>query len=253
MILAIDIGNTRTKAALFEESNIRQHWVFETARLETELSIIASAIPQGKELRISWISTSAPADPQRFSCWKGLKTEPVFIPIDAESPLPIRNKYGTPATLGTDRIVSVIAARELAGISPVLVVDAGTALTFDFANEKGEYLGGGISPGLAMRFRALNAFTARLPLVTDYRPAELIGDSTENSIRSGVLNGAVEEVSGIIQKYRERTDGKLKVFLTGGNALFFENQVKSINFVDADLVLKGIAAVVRSRNSRIKA
>jgi type III pantothenate kinase len=137
-----------------------------------------------------------------------------------------------------------VAAYEHAGQGPVLAVNAGTALTFDFVDAQGRYLGGSISPGLRTRFRSLNAFTAALPMVEAEGPAPLIGDSTETSIRSGVLNGMLAEIEGLVQQYRQLAGSGLKVYLTGGDAVFLGNHLKSVTFVDANLLLYGINAIV---------
>ncbi|MCB0841544.1 MAG: type III pantothenate kinase, partial [Bacteroidetes bacterium] len=121
-----------------------------------------------------------------------------------------------------------------------LVIDAGTAITYDFATANGEYKGGGIAPGMAMRFRALHEFTARLPLVSSQSDVLLIGDSTTASIQSGVQWGIIAEVEGMISYYKSQISPDLQVFLTGGDSGFFENHLKNINFADSNLILKGI-------------
>jgi len=248
MTLAIDIGNSRTKAALFAPSSagpsrepiLERLWMLETGLLEKDLPAIvdeaSTLCHYGQEpLRIGWCSVS----------YRGkLDFSGGAIPVThltTASALPIANAYTTPQTLGIDRIVAVIAAREQTPSSPVLVIDAGTAITYDVADAGGTYLGGGIAPGLAMRYRALNVFTARLPLVgVVSEEVLLVGDSTEASIRSGVQNGILAEVEGIIARYRTAFGANLQVFLAGGDAPFFSAHLKTPTFAAPHLVLYGI-------------
>jgi len=126
---------------------------------------------------------------------------------------------------------------------PCLVIDAGTCITYDFVDANRNYQGGGISPGLNMRFRAVHTFTAKLPLVTPIKGARLIGDTTESSIQSGVVNGLLAEMEGIIRLYTEEFPG-LRVILCGGDAGFFENQLKASIFASPELVLLGLNSIL---------
>ena len=128
------------------------------------------------------------------------------------------------------------------------MLDAGTALNWEYVNEKGEYLGGGIAPGMEMRFRALHDFTKKLPWIQPSLPIplpELNGKSTENSILSGVINGYIAEINGLIQQYELNNKGILYTFLSGGDAAFLVNHVKNINFADPDLLLRGIQSIIQ--------
>lgn len=240
MYLTIDIGNTATKIALYGEDEIRQHWRIETSQLEADLTPIILEFHPTLRLAVGWISTSTPIALETWPVWQHFQQAPQLFPIYSTSDLPVNNLYATPKTLGTDRIIAIIAACSYCPGVPVLVIDAGTAITFDFADAGGNYLGGGISPGVNMRFRALGEFTARLPLVEAFISPELIGDSTETSIRSGVVNGTLAEVQGIIDRYRATYGTDLQVFLTGGDQYLFENQLKNVNFAASNLVLEGI-------------
>jgi len=124
-----------------------------------------------------------------------------------------------------------------------LVIDAGTCITYDFVDSGSNFLGGGISPGLMMRFQAVHTFTAKLPLVSPTADARLIGESTESSIQSGVVNGVIAEIEGIIRRYEEKFPG-LRVILCGGDAGFFENQLKASIFAIPDLVLIGLNSIL---------
>ncbi|MCL4138195.1 UNVERIFIED_CONTAM: hypothetical protein GTU68_027016 [Idotea baltica] len=134
----------------------------------------------------------------------------------------------------------MIGAKSICKDVPILVIDAGTAITYDFANATGEYIGGGIAPGMAMRFRALHEFTARLPMISPDENVALIGDSTETCIQSGVQWGTIAEIERIIDYYKNQVSEDLQVFLTGGDTSYFENHLKNINFADSNLILKGI-------------
>ena len=240
MYLTIDIGNSTSKIALYDGEEIRQYWRVETPKLEAELSPMLLALDPDLNLAVGWISTAKPIAVEAWPVWQHFKRTPQLFPIYSTSDLPINNLYATPKTLGTDRIIAIIAACSYCPGMPVLVIDAGTAITFDFADAEGNYCGGGISPGVNMRFRALDEFTARLPLVEAAIAPKLVGDSTETSIRSGVVNGTLAEVQGIIDRYRATYGTDLQVFLTGGDQYLFENQLKNVNFAASNLVLEGI-------------
>lgn len=245
-MLAIDIGNTRTKVACFTEKQMGKVHSFPSKEFEEQFSAYIKELPT-PPARIGWISVAQKLDIRTLNLWTAQKITPHFSHIHTLMDLPVKMGYQTPQTLGTDRIVAAIGAK--AQISnhkqAILVIDAGTAITYDCINSEGMYLGGGIAPGIRMRFQALHHFTARLPLIETIKAVPLIGDSTHNSMLSGVVNGVLAEVEGIIQRYKEQFNHKISVFLTGGDALFFENHLKSINFVDAQLVLKGIFEILR--------
>lgn len=167
-----------------------------------------------------------------------------WLEIDRDSSLPVDIAYRSPETLGMDRVCSAVGARELIGKGPLLCIDAGTAITYDYIDRADRYVGGGISPGIRTRFRALNHFTASLPLVKLEGRLPLVGDDTETSIRSGVVNGVIAELAGITERYRELAGSDLKVAITGGDADFLGNHLKNINFVDSNLLLRGILAIV---------
>jgi type III pantothenate kinase len=158
-------------------------------------------------------------------------------------PLPIKILYATPQTLGVDRIAGSCGALQLFPGKNTLVIDAGTCITYDFTDSSKQYYGGSISPGLKMRFQAVHTFTARLPLVSPAENPELIGNSTETSIQSGIVNGTVAEIDGIIDRYRQKYPD-LQVILCGGDGPFFENKLKASIFASPDLVLIGLNSVL---------
>jgi type III pantothenate kinase len=249
MQLAIDMGNTRTKMALYEGGEAIRNWQFPSEVFSEGLSKAMQEIAPDRQLAVGWLSTAARDNLTQEAVWSHFDDPPRFFPIRSTDALPIGNAYRTPATLGTDRIVAVIAACSYFPTHPVLVIDAGTAITYDFADAQGVYQGGGISPGIWMRFKALNTFTARLPLIEPDGKPPLVGDSTAASIRSGVMLGALAEVEGIIQRYRDRYGSTLKVIVTGGDREHFENQLKNVNFASSNLVLEGIYLCIQHLTS----
>lgn len=150
----------------------------------------------------------------------------------------------TPETLGKDRLAAVIAASNIFPGSDLLVIDAGTAITYDFINKDREYHGGSISPGINMRFKALNTFTGRLPLIDPEPFDQLIGLNTHEAILSGVMNGARYEMNGIIEDYQLKFP-HLKTILTGGDAIYFDKKLKSNIFVSSNLVILGLKLILK--------
>jgi type III pantothenate kinase len=148
-------------------------------------------------------------------------------------------KYSTPATLGIDRLCNIAALNLLKSTGNRLCVDIGTCIKFDFLDEHQNYLGGAISPGLRLRFKALNSFTAKLPFLEPTTAIDLIGDSTNSAIQSGVQNGMQAEINGIIDRYQKEYQD-LTIFITGGDAHYFDFEQKSNIFADENLTLKGI-------------
>jgi type III pantothenate kinase len=159
--------------------------------------------------------------------------------LSYKSKLPFVNLYETPKTLGVDRMGLVSAAIKHYPNKNVLVIDAGTCITYDFVNDKGEYLGGAIAPGLRLRYTALNNLTQNLPLLETTRPKAIIGKTTESSIHSGVVFGAVKEIDGVIEHYRANYQD-LTVILTGGDTEFLSNQLKNSIFAHSNFLLEGL-------------
>lgn len=243
-VLAIDIGNTRTKIARFERGRRGHVWNLSTKNLEAELGQALESLPASRKLQVGWISVAAQLSIEALAAWQNFDTPPVFTPIESLDQLPIQHAYATPDTLGIDRIVGVVAAQAQTKGHPVLVIDAGTAITYDYADAAGIYQGGGISAGIQMRFQALHTFTARLPLVESAENIPLVGNTTHTSIRSGVINGSIAEVQGMISEFLHLAGPTLQVFLTGGDILTFENRLKKVNFADPYLLLNGIHIIL---------
>jgi type III pantothenate kinase len=233
MNLVIDYGNSAAKVGIFDYQNLLEK------RVINSLDEVAAYV---KTLSVdNIIISSVKEDSSKIVEYTG-KASRKFI-LSHALPLPIKNLYATPTTLGVDRIAGVCGAQQIFPNEHCLVIDAGTCITFDFIDSRGRFFGGAISPGLNMRFKAVHTFTAKLPLVSPTESVSLIGDSTESCIQSGVINGTVAELDGIINQYSQKFDG-LRVILCGGDALFFENKLKTSIFASPDLVLIGLNSIL---------
>lgn len=167
----------------------------------------------------------------------------LFIELDHHTPLPIENLYETPETLGKDRIAAAVGANELFPGQNILIIDAGTAITYDVVSEKNEFLGGNISPGLQMRFKALNHFTGKLPLINYSDEFQLIGRNTEEAIRAGVQNGILYEIERTIETFNRNYEN-LQIVMTGGDSIFFDKKLNYSIFVHFNLTLIGLNRIL---------
>lgn len=232
MNIVVDYGNSSAKVAIFNEHELKEKHTF--AHPDDLKSFLSNS--QAENFIISSVTTDA----QAVSQWSGAKNK--FI-LSHTLGLPVKILYGTPQTLGVDRIAGSCGALELFPGKNTLVIDAGTCITYDFTDNNRHYYGGSISPGLKMRFQAVHTFTARLPLVNPAENPELIGNSTEASIQSGIVNGTLAEIDGIIGRYKDKYPD-LQVILCGGDGPFFENKLKASIFASPDLVLIGLNSVL---------
>jgi type III pantothenate kinase len=233
MNLVVDYGNSSAKVAIFDQLRLIEKHTFSS--LDELKHFLQHA--DAENLMISSVN----ADAQDLISW-AVKAKQKFM-LTHQLPLPINIVYSTPHTLGVDRIAGSCGALQLFPGLDSLVIDMGTCITYDFTDSKGNFHGGGISPGLMMRFNAVHTFTVKLPLVKPADNPALIGDSTETSIQSGVINGIAAEIDGIIDRYRAQYPG-LKVILCGGDAPFFENKLKASIFASPELVLFGLNSVL---------
>lgn len=237
MNLCIDIGNTRIKVAVFDSEGslvkifIREE--FTSGKLDKIL----------KKYNIENVIVSSVKKKQgKYKRMLGSKVK-TFIELSHETAVPIKNHYQTPETLGKDRLAGVIGAHCLFQANDILVVDAGTCITYDIIDASGNYYGGSILPGIDMRFKAMHSFTSRLPEVHRDLLETHIGDTTITSMQTGVQLGVVYELKGFISKYRE-TYPDLRVLVTGGDASFFESQMENQIFAVPDLVLIGLNKIL---------
>jgi len=166
-----------------------------------------------------------------------------FLELDEHTPLPIKIGYKSPGTLGKDRLAAAVAGAKLFPCMNVLIINAGTCITYDYVNAGGAYLGGSISPGMQMRFRALHTFTKQLPLLS-YREIDFLqGIDTEGSVLSGVINGIIAEIEGISAAYREKEPGT-RIILSGGDMNYFVKQLKIGIFAVPNIVIHGLQQIL---------
>ena len=237
MNLAIDIGNSRSKAAIFSSGELIERFVDENLSVQL-LKELKSRFPELDKVILSAVSGVSPEVTDYLK-----SVFPFYLALDHATPVPIQNNYKTPETLGLDRLAAAIGAKELFPGKDLLVIDAGTALTFDLVERSGTFAGGNISPGLRSRFRSLHEFTQRLPLVEEQEHWPDIGQTTEEAIRAGVLNGMILEMDGTIDHFRKKLPG-LQPVLTGGDALFFERRLKNAIFVKFEITLIGLNRIL---------
>jgi len=237
MNLTIDIGNTRAKTACFEKERLVgwRSWEKWTAK-----ELCAWATNQNAR-NVILSTVGERTDSALLECLQGF---PSFLELDADTPVPVINRYRTPETLGKDRLAAVVGARQQFPNANCLVIDAGTCITYDLLTAEGVYPGGNIAPGVAMRLRAMHAFTARLPELSVAAGDEgWLGDSTESAMRRGAQMGAALEIEGYIGLCRRRL-GQINVILTGGDADFLAKKLKSKIFVNHHLVLRGLNKIL---------
>lgn len=237
--LVIDIGNSFTKISIFEDWAIiffdRQHHL--TANY---LANLRSRYVQIENAILSSVAKYQNEMGNYLSEWLGGK----YKELNVSTLLPFANHYETKETLGKDRIAAVAGALHFFPSQNCLVVDMGTALTFDFIDNQANYWGGNISAGINLRFRALHKFTKRLPLVEANDDVSLLGTSTETAIRNGVINSIVFELERYVEIF-EKKYLSLQVILTGGDSFFFAKRLKSNIFVEPNLVLIGLNKILK--------
>lgn len=236
MNLIIDIGNTSAKLAAFDGTRL-----LEVCRTSNRTLEHLPGFCRKHAFDHAILSTVIDLPPEAARYLEELPCP--LLRFDHATPLPIRNLYETPHTLGCDRLAAVVGAREEQPDRPLLVVDAGTCITYELIDADGCYHGGNIAPGLQMRFQALHRFTGRLPLVDPKGRCPDIGKDTETAIRAGVRKGMEYEISGYIQSMKHKYP-ELFVFLTGGDDFSFDTNLKSIIFADKFLVLKGLNRIL---------
>ncbi|MEE0923361.1 MAG: type III pantothenate kinase [Paludibacteraceae bacterium] len=222
MNLCIDQGNSRTKVALMtDEGKIIQHFIYKTfssADVERLFALYA--------IKSSIISSVINIEPAIVNALARLSEH--FVLFDHNTPIPIKNGYDTPETLGQDRIAAAVGAQQLCPGENLLIIDVGSAVTYDFVSENGEYMGGNIAPGLKMRFTMLQRMTKKLPLVEvgENELIPLFGKNTRDAIAAGVIRGVAYEVKGYMRTLREKTT-HFQTYMTGGNASVIINATRS--------------------------
>ncbi|HRW62083.1 MAG TPA: type III pantothenate kinase [Bacteroidales bacterium] len=243
MNLAIDIGNTFSKMAVFSDGNITETYRYP----EISENITESIFNDYPEIKKTILSSVKNIDPKIIELIKSKSK--IFIELSETTKIPIENLYHSKSTLGKDRLASAVGANNIFPNTNVLVIDMGTAITIDFVNDKNQYLGGNISPGLETRFKALNHFTGKLPLLQKKEQFDVLAKNTEDAIISGVQNGIIYELDGYINHLKNNYDD-LKVILTGGDAFFFDKKLKNTIFVNSNLNFIGLNIILETNTAQ---
>jgi type III pantothenate kinase len=232
--LCFDFGNTRLKCAVFADKSLQQVLVLDNDHEKTIQKLLHTWKPEK-----SILSSVIDHDPALEAL---LSQNTRFHKLDHHSKVPITTPVGKPDTIGADRLALVVAAVDLFPDQNSLVIGLGSAITYNYVNKYHEFMGGGISPGMEMRFRSLNTFTAKLPLVHADWNFPLIGYDTHTNILSGVILGMTHEIEGIIENYAGKYDN-FNALLGGGDAFFISRFMKKKIFADPDLIFRGLYAI----------
>lgn len=237
MNICIDQGNSKLKMAVFDNGHLVTDHLCRSNPLEL-FNELCSLYPIEKAI---YCSVSG-YDEALERCIK--ENVAHYVRMNIALKLPIQNDYATPQTLGLDRVAAAVGAYALSPDQNLLIVDAGSAITYDFVNKEGHFLGGNIAPGLKMRLRALHDYTAALPLVNvPEEPLPTFGTSTQQAIAAGVVNGIRYEMNGYIQELTAKY-GHICIFLTGGNLSYFHNHLNMTTFAEKNLVMYGLNRIL---------
>lgn len=234
--LIIEQGNTSAKVAVYNGKKMEASFVY----MQFDVKVLSSLFEK-YNFKYGIMSTVIDTD-EALVTFLESKLER-FVFLDETVSLPVTIQYKTPETLGKDRLAAVVGANYLQPGCDLLVIDAGTAITYELIDASGNYLGGNISPGMTTRFRALHFYTKKLPEVAEQEDIPLIGTDTKSAIQAGVINGIVYEMDGYIEALRLKYPNLL-VFLTGGHSFYFERRLKNSIFADINLVLTGLNRIL---------
>jgi len=233
MNVVIDWGNTRIKAALVENnvlvekhSFLQKHEVVDFLKSKPIENALISSVSGNPHELIEQIQLTGK-----------------IVELAASTPLPIKNKYATPNTLGVDRLAAACGAWGLFQNQASLVIDLGSCINYEFVSGNGNYLGGAISPGITMRFRAMNQFTANLPNVKPQSKPAWIGNNTESCLLSGVMNGVLSEIQGFVN-YATKDNPSCNILICGGEASLLDGEIKSAKYIP-ELVLLGLNYILQ--------
>jgi type III pantothenate kinase len=233
MNLIIDVGNSYVKFAVFQQGKLIHKIAKELSHFNDTYINIKDKFSNIEKVIISSVGKL------KLSQIETIKNQDNVLVLDSEVLLPFENSYKTPKTLGVDRMALVSAAVNQFPNKNVLIIDAGTCITYDFINFKNHYLGGAISPGIRLRYHSLHNLTANLPLLDSEIPKDIIGQTTTDAIHSGVINGVLKEIEGVIDEYQKK-NSDLTVILTGGDTNFLSNQLKNSIFANSNFLLEGL-------------
>jgi len=237
MNLTIDQGNSSTKIGIFDNDKLVSTYIYDVldtielnklfSKYSINASILSSVIKENNDIK---------------SYFKNMNLN--LIVLSNTTPIPIKNSYETPETLGNDRLAAVIGAVFLKPDNHILVIDIGTAITYDLIDSNKVFWGGNIAPGINLRLRSLHEFTQNLPLVEANVDYQLLGNNTNSAILSGVMNGIVFEIEGYIHSLNIKYP-KLSIYLTGGSTFYVDTKLKSAIFAEKDLVLIGLNRILQ--------
>jgi type III pantothenate kinase len=237
--LCFDFGNTRLKYAVFDNDKLRLTAALAEGSIKEIETLLEKCLPQ-KAILSSVIHHDETID-------ELLKKKTSFHRLSFRTQLPFTTPVAKPETIGSDRLALCAASVQLFPQKNNLVIALGTCITYNFINKFHEFIGGGISPGMDMRFKSLNTFTALLPVIKEDWNFPLIGYDTKTNILSGVILGMAKEIDGFIDAYSTRY-GNFNVLLTGGNCGYFVPHLKNQIFADPDLLFKGLYAISECNN-----
>ncbi|MBS1631778.1 MAG: type III pantothenate kinase [Bacteroidetes bacterium] len=237
--LCLDFGNTRKKAAIFHKSKMKESAVLEDYSA-TSLQNLLDRVKPDKSILSSVINHNPDIE-------ELLAAQTQFHKLGHLSRLPFTIPVGKPETMGTDRLALAAAAVKLYPGKNNLAIGLGTCVTYNFINKDHEFLGGAISPGMEMRLKSMNQFTAKLPLVSAESSLPLIGYDTKTNLLSGVVLGMAKEIDGFIEAYKEKFRN-FNVLLTGGDLVYLASHLKNKIFADPELIFKGLYAISEVNN-----
>ncbi|WP_396145587.1 type III pantothenate kinase [Flavobacterium sp.] len=242
MLLVIDVGNTQIKAAVFEQNTLLKKEII--AYEDWQISL-KKVMKNFSEISILVVASVGKLEKSDFlTLDSGLN---VYF-ITRESKFPFNNLYASPSTLGIDRMILASGAVLQFPKKNRLVIDAGTCITYDFIDSNDNYLGGAISPGIRLRYESLHNYTAKLPLLKKEKPIDIVGNSTTQSIHSGVINGVSFEIEGFINSVLDKNDNFI-IILTGGDAVFLAERLKNTIFANPNFLLESLNQTFQYNNN----
>ena len=248
MKLVIDIGNTLTKIAVFDSGQLIDISIQKKITKNLLIEYIENTNSNFSDLYPikSIIISSVVEYPPIIR--KFLNNNYKFFELNEHTKVPIINRYKSPTTLGKDRLAAVVAANYFYKNQDLLVIDAGTCITYDFINSRSEYIGGSISPGFSIRLQALHNFTGKLPLLEKTNFEKLTGQNTKESILSGVMNGILYEIEGVINQYKQQYP-TIKTIISGGDIKYFDKRLKNNIFAFPNIVLFGLNIILEHNDN----
>ncbi len=235
--LCLDFGNTNWKGALFQGDRMAEKFMLQQSNIHEEITQILNLYSPTKVILSSVVNHEKSIEDLIA------KQATLYVLNSNDFRLPFLNAYGSPETLGHDRLALVAALSKFYPGEDSLVISVGSCVTYNFLAKNNAFRGGAISPGLEMRLRSLNEFTDKLPLISREGHVSLLGYDTETSLRSGVVMGIASEIDGMIERY-ESQYGRINAVLTGGDGAFFEYRLKSKIFADSNFLFKGLYAIL---------